>query len=179
MNPRLDPDDRVVAISIGRDRFGSQEQFQAYVIPQSVSEEIARSISSIDEAVMVCSLLDSSGNVIRQIKMDLKEVEPLFKMAPNNQQRTGPPGFEVSDAYWDSSGRNLCAGKMVAGPAPQNNQGPWMTPRFTFNYDQWICDIVSTRIATSLPSSEFERLAGIAFDFETKDSANRQLEGRR
>jgi hypothetical protein len=128
---------------------------------------------------MVCSLLDSSGNVIRQIKMELEQVPVIFKTAPNNQQRTGPPGFEVSDAYRGSDSPNAGGMKGGYGPAPRNNQGPWMTPRFTFSSDQWICDIVSTRIATSLPSSEFERLAGIAFDFETKDSANRQLEGRR
>jgi hypothetical protein len=68
---------------------------------------------------------------------------------------------------------------VMPSPAPYTNQGPWMTPRFCSSSGYWICDIISTRIATSLPSSEFERLAGIAFDFETKDSANRQLEGRR
>lgn len=178
INPRLEPSDRVIAISIGRDRFGQQETFQAYVIPDVLSTEIEQATGSIEKAVMVCSLLDAKGSVIRQVRLPLNNITPYVSGSGRSSGGFGPAGFEVGNAQ--SFGDNLAAWS-IANPAPYASRGPWMAPRFfgLFIGYPLLSDILATRIALSLPSSEFERLAGIAFDFETADAVNRQLEGRR
>ncbi len=174
INPRLEPSDRVIAVSIGRDRFGQQETFQAYVVPDVLSTEIERATASIRQAVMVCSLLDAKGSVIRQVRLALNNITPY--VLGDGKSGFGPAGFEVGNA----TSLRFSSAWSIENPAPSASRGPWMAPRFYSNWSSgFLSDILATRIALSLPSSEFERLAGIAFDFETADAVNRQLEGRR
>jgi len=194
----IQPQERVVALSIGRNRDGSSEQWGLWRCPEWIAETIHTAASSVLVTNLALFLLDDERRVVAHSIHPLAWLGPLLVAGPDHSDggiRLSARTLvrdETAGSYrleWGGGAAYPLTFFEMNGVRPAEKVRPWFmnkwgaeapwsgrmtfcSPRFCatwFGGSEEIVDILPVRVALILPQSEFERVRSITFDFFTDD----------